>query len=677
MSIATLAGVPLTAMSEVSWPLSEGVRPQQRIYETDTPGAMRIMQAAGRPAELVLSTGGYEAVRVQQVHILSTRPGSRPDTTGILVADRRWLWPHKTITRDLNERRRTGETRLVGEGNVRVENQSVVADAAYAPATLNNGVPWTAEAALRSVLTELVGSEFAIEPVRRQIAIENLVLAHPADMALEILLHYCGGLGITVDPSGLVRVYDRRSGGEVPELIAAGPALQEAGYPGFVDRRYSRPRSIKAYFERECELRFDYLEDSPVTTTIRGEEPRRLENVMPCPDSTLTMNGKTVTQGTLRTVDDFLTAWVGSQRAFAVSPLSQSLIREYYFHWSNLVTKYLGDNEITYSAVWQRRLNAIRNHWRKTFRILPAWRDRIRSIKAIRAAIVDVENGTPAKAMAWLDYVAFPSYLSLENTYTPRTKHLGRNVSNYATTLQAAFASPASVTVTDDQAAVVRVVLQTDPFGESEEMLPGNADKLPLATCVDTRQLGDRRALIQACKLVSGFKLAVILTAIQAGPNNLGRYHVETVTPSNAEGVLGAPIGPCDGPEWSVLISGNTATARFAWSDALSTQIDAAFYRGEPYPRSLLVNGAQIRNVALAEAARQYATMLDRTEGSFVVALNAGLRVRGAISTIEHRISTDGLASTLIAIDPEIEPLDMHAVLPQGDQRALRKMVGL
>lgn len=688
---ATLAGIPLTADQDLSWALTEGVQPFQRVFTTDAAGARAIMRAAPGPVDFVVEATGLPTLTVKGLCILSLKPGDSPNNLGVFVTDRRWHWAHKAVARDYNLRRRTGDTRLVGENNVRVENQTTVADVAYAPWSVNNGAPWTADAALRDLFETLEPGNVTIEPLVRNVQVEDWTLPTTGDAAAAALLELCGGLGVTVDETGKVRIFDRRNRSEVARIANAGPILQGTGFVAEIDRSGARPVEVDIYYERECELRFDFDEDAaPTLTSIRGEEPLALENVAPSSDSTLEVGGRVVTQGTWCPIDDLLAAWrstgatntapTPARASSSVGPLSQALVREHYFHWSNLEAPFVGVEDFEFNGLWQRRLRSIWNHWRKTYRILPEWRDRIRNIKPIRVGIVDSETGTPAKALAWMDFVVLPTKFTAPAGYIPRNPTLGRNISAYAATLAAENASPAEVRMSDDQAGVFRVVLQPDPFGETDSMAPGNADKLPAARRMDTRQTMSttaRAIAIETSKLVSGFKLSVVLTAIQGAPNNLGRFHVETVTPGAAEKVLGKKIGACRGPKWSVLVSGNSVPARFMWSDDRATEIKAAFFKGTPYPASLLVNKSQVRNVATAEAARLYGSLLDRTEGSFAVALNPSLRVTGAIRAIEHRVDSLGRCATLVTIDPEIEPVDIHSLLPASDQRALRRMVTL
>ena len=679
-AIATLAGIPLTAEQEFSWPLTEGVQPQQRVFETDLAGAAAIMKQAGRPVDFVIEAPGWPKLKIEKLHILSSRPGSRPENAAILVSDRRWLLKHRTIARDFNMRRNTGETRYVGDS--RIENATIVADVAYAPWSLNKGAPWQPLDVLKSILDELAPGEYTIDPFRRKIEIEDLSFAHPGDCALEVALFYCGGLGITVDPDGRYRVFDKRDRSEARLLVGSGPAIQGAGYSGAVSRKHTRPAGFEVHFERRCELRFDFDEDNPLATVDRSPEPpRRMENVLPSPDTTLQMDGKTIAPGTLRTVDQFLAAWAPLAPSFSSGALTQAIIRRYYVgQASMLYYRYAGVPPL-YDPAWTRRIGALFKHWRKTFRIRPAWRDKIRNLSAERVAVLDPETNTPGRALAWLDYISIPSYLPMIETFFGRpvsNPDIGRQISGYPTgaALSTGAASPAVVTV-DERSGLIRVDLQADRDGEAERMIPGNADGLPKAKCIDTRKIGNFKATLADVTLTTGFKCAVVVSAIQACPNNLGRYHTEKVTPAEAEQVLDQPIGECAGPVWHVFISGNVAPARFAWHDGYAKAIEGAFFRGEPYPEALLVNKTQLRNIARGEAARQYATMLDRVEGAFAVPLNPSMRVAGAIRMVEHAIGTDGAPFTRIAIDPEIEPIDLHAMLPQSDQRALRKMVDL
>ena len=114
------------------------------------------------------------------------------------------------------------------------------------------------------------------------------------------------------------------------------------------------------------------------------------------------------------------------------------------------------------------------------------------------------------------------------------------------------------------------------------------------------------------CSSDLGFKLSVVMTCLQAGPNNQGRFHKVTVEKDEVEKFYDGPVGECAGPDWTIHIGGGLTTARFAWKDEFSEQIKRSFEVGGPIPETLLVNRDDVNAVAKAAAGRLYSILLDR-----------------------------------------------------------------
>jgi len=671
---ATLAGIPVAANQPHEWTLTAGTKPQQRRIEVSLDAATAIMACRGEPVEYAFEAPGHPAVRVRDLRIVALLAGSTPYSRSILVADKRWFWSRVHIVRDYNLRRRSGEARLVGEGNFRVENAVQAADVAYAAWSLvNNATRWTAAEMVADVFRALGGA--SVPAISRGVEVEDLTLNDAGDVAAQKALEYVAGYNVTVDLDGTVRVFDSRDASEASMVAAAGPpGVSPGGYRAMADRANARPRGVEILFEREVELRFDYVEgESPSSTARDGAEERRLENVLPLPDVSLSVAGRTLYRGTWVGIDDYLSALSGLQPAHANGPLTHAVIRQYYLQmWHLLSDRYGRDVSGNPDIVWLRRIAAIRQHWRKTFRVLPPWRDRIRSMRAYRIGTIDTETGTRAPSEAFMDYLSKPSFAGLAKTVTQNTD-IGHQVAGYQALLSSSKAAPARVTVLDEEAGILRVDLTRDPFGEADELAPGNVPRLPTREAGQTR--GQALVTWATATLNEAFGLAVVLTCVQAAPNTSGRLHAEQVTPEEAEKVLGRPIGKCDGPTWTVAIGGNLQPARFAWSDVHAPQIDQAFYRGDISFPDTLVNREAIRALAEAEAARIYGTLLDRVDGSFSVRINPDVRVTGALSMVTHGIATSGEVTTTLMLAAEREPLNAMAFVPTSVQRAVRKLV--
>lgn len=674
---ATLAGVPLVAVRPHGWAQTRGTRPYQRIFETSADGAQRIMAKAGSPVTLEIR--GRRPRIVRQLYVISSQPGSRPRTRGVLVADKRIWWQRKPVARSYNLRRRTGEWKLVGEG--RIENKVLVPDVAYKPWSLKNGRAWRIKEVLLDLLEALEEKDFELpDELKRTFPVEDLDLDQNGEYAMRRALSYLADYNVYVTDPGAIKIYDVRDRSEVEAIRRAGPPILGTGFSAMSDKRYWRPKKIHVLFERECELRFDYTEgedDAQSSSVSRSNEKtreeRKLENVLRSPDPTLTVAGRELAANSLITVDEAFTAWPSSAHptpATAPADMSHELMRQFVLgQWEYLVRLFSADLQAS-DQIWRNRLRRLRDAWRRDFRIIQQWQAKIRSIRAYRVAIVDEKTGARANATAHMDYLVKSS---IHGVAKKRSDHhrAGWVNEGYAANLDASKAAPCDVTVKDEDNGYIRVFLVRDPDGEAEELVPGAVDRKDIPS-VDLRE---SYGWWHAVKLKDTFKLAVVLTCVQGAPNNEGRFHKETITPEQAEKALGVPIGQCDGPELTLKVGGGLLTARFAWDDDLADQIDNAFYEGAEYPPKLLVNREHVEAVALGQAARVYSTMLDRMEGSFAVQNNPEINITGAIQQVETLVTQGGHDLTFITLAPEVQPVDLEGILPASILKAIKGIV--
>ena len=683
---AKLAGVVLSALGPVGWKHTVGVQPYVATYEVGERVAEELARLQGAPVALEIEPEGRKPYTVEQLYIVDVLPGSRPDTRRVQVADRRWTFRRRAIVRDFNLRRRSGDARLVGDA--RVETQPLVADAAYTGPSLNDGSPWTLKAAIEDVLADLVAGDYRVaSTLDREVLIEGLEIAAGGDAALAQLLGYSVGLNLFVDRKGLVCVFDTRDGSERRAIEGAGKILMPGGAPegahALVDRSAIRPSRCFVYLEREAELRFDSVEGESAWTVARNQlrAERKIENVLPVPDVSIDINGRTVQRGTWVNIDDYLAAIAGQESATqgaSQGPLSHVLIRRCWLGmWSRLVDTYGRDTAGNTDRTWVRRLHAIRAHWRQTYRPIAPWRDKIRSMRAYRAALIDPETGARAPAQAWMDFVSKPSLAGLFKRHN-QNPDMGRQVAGWAARLADGEPAPAIVSMLDDEACIFRVQLVADPWGEAESLAPGNVANLPTQKVrgdISRSAVGSAFALLQYIPLLPTFRLAVVLTAVQAAPNNLGRYHVEEVGPEDAAAALGRPIGDCRGPVAELVLAGGIVTARTAWVDDQADGISNAFYEGAAFPAGLVVNREQVRAQAVALAAAFWGQLLDRREGAFAVAWNPDLEPTGAMTMVEHVLMPNGVAKTTVAVAPSSEPPNAAALVPPSVQRIIRRLV--
>jgi hypothetical protein len=663
-------------MGNVGWTLTTGPSAFMRsfeIHKSYVPAATNPPTGGALKFKSVTGT-----VEIKGIDIISVMSGSTPMTRSVLVADKRWLWRRKHIARSYNVRRRTGQTANINpkKAGQKSEIPLIKPVITYTEWSLNNGKPWTPQEVLEDILDTLVPKGYRIGTLAHQLDIEGLELYDSGTYALNRVLRYMPGAKLWVDINGLVRVTSAIDGSELGAFNGAGPAIVGTGYPVIMDNRFSRPSKINVLFTRVFELRFDYDEDDdekqPVTEPKNPREGPRLENVVPLPDLSLEVAGRDLTRGTYVEMNEFLKAIKGTQSE-GLKDITQAVLRRHActsFGWlARLYGKDIGAPDL----VWRQRIGAIRKAWRIMFRIRRQWKDRIRSVRAIRAAVIDIETGTRAPSEAYMPYIMRPTYRTLAKTAQGEKTDAVFQVDGYADRLEDGEVAPASIRVVDEDNGVLTCKLFTDAWGESDFLLPGST------STVTSQSGGNARALFHQITLDSGFKMAVVLSCIQAAPNDETRLHKETVTPEQAATVLGRPVGICEGPEWTIQIKASLDVARFRWDEDLKESIHRSFFDGETGQAldDLMVNRKYIRDLAYASAARIYERMLDRVEGSKGTGLNPAIEPLGSISAVSHTVAEDGSAFSFLSAPPEIRGPELFAFLPQSTRRALERMVEL
>ena len=97
----------------------------------------------------------------------------------------------------------------------------------------------------------------------------------------------------------------------------------------------------------------------------------------------------------------------------APGPLDVPFLRKSYLApwWAKYL--YVHDENGNIDQLWARRIQTLRRHYRRTFRLNKVWRDKLRQIKAYRTSVVDEASFTRGRAEAFMGYTAFPTERSL------------------------------------------------------------------------------------------------------------------------------------------------------------------------------------------------------------------------------------------------------------------------
>lgn len=698
----TLGGVELSLREEDEhgWTEQAGTKPAMRTFVLSRHRAEAIFARGGEqlssgdartrtrtspppvgPLEFIIESENRPTLRVAGLYVIATQPGDDDNTLGVLVADRRWLLQRELVDRVYNARRPSGERRLIGADLVPIEVATTVADFTYRRTSLKeDGTPWTARDVLDDVLLECLGPGgwvYDDEPPFSE-PVETFSPPKRGDEAVAAALALLPGMDIYPGADGRIHVYNTLSGADLAAAPAAGRIVAGSGMYQLVDRRLARPAEVAVYTDREQELRVDVFERESVTI-VRGREPAIAENVVKIPDSSLTLtDGRVVHQGTWITIEQALDAWAADTANPTNNPNGpltfDMLLACYPAGFTYLQNLYAMDVPMASgNPIWGARIKALEEHFRRTFRLLPAWTDKIRSLRAYRVAVLDAENGTPAPSPAFFDYVVKPSTRGLAMRGQDNSK-AGLIHEDWAELLADAKPGPADVDVIDPVNGIFRISPRTDLTGFGERILLGTLDgDAPIFTAGDVRSATH---LWSQVGMSSEFRLSTVLTVVPDAPNNEGRLHREIVSPAEAQDALGIELGECGGPPWHTFAS--DTTARFAWLDGKKDALLEAVYTGAEPPAEALTNPEQVRDVAVAQAARVYALLADRVEGQWAVSLNPEVTVAGSIRSVTHSVKRLGLTYLLLtrlSAPPILSAPSTLALLPDATRRALRRLV--
>lgn len=728
-TVAKLNGVTLSDQSPVAWAVTVGVSPFARVFVLNADNAKLVLgkqQSAigssttsrsddnsGGPATLEITpspSSNAKPVNVKGLTVMHRAPVPTPYLGSVVVTDRRWRWPYTHVHRSYNVRRRTGIYRFA-EGQ-RIGISAPLDTFFYAAWSLktsgnqgagpNQGAPgaivkdpkrWSALDILIDVISLVDGKAPIVDgniQTRNRVGVESLELDEPGHSAIERVLGYLAGVDVYVDLNGRTHVFDRYEVGGETELIKKVGAPTDLGpLITQMDRSQQRPPKVVCLFDREHELRFDYTETSGTSDGTTGALPydaRYMENVMPLvpPHASGSYIGQkgTIGEGTWLTIQQQITLFEKMRSIFNVPSqapvLSVSVLLQMWNSPGYLEARYFQPGTSPIILKW---FQAFRQHFRSTFRINARWRDRVRSLRAYRVAVLDTVTGTRGDALAFLDYSVRlgvreqvksaaagnkDSLLIFKNCYARDDKQPWSADS----ALKDANPARARVTVLDEDQGVIHVQLLNDPYGDAIGSSPGIITGTNAPTGDPSN---DGNVTGSFAELSGNFSCSILLTATAAAPNDVRRlYAVEVKYTEHDDGKK--TLGPI---KYSRISSGMTAV-RFAWSDddKLKKAIDGSFGADSTGLSDdldpLIVNQDEIQTIATAEEQRIQLLYRDRPEGVHEGLMDGSInQLKGGVTAIAWTLNPDGTCLMRLEIPPIVSTPDLYALLPEGIRRKI------
>ena len=735
---ARLGSVALLGDGPVRWSLKEGVRPVIRtvkIRPKDKPAL--VAEALRGPLTLTIESGTIKE-EIKFLYLVNDPPAQNPNFVEVAIADRRLWWSWVWVRRGFNIRRPVGTKRVKIEGALGFDEVTPdVWFAAWSlnpPGP--QGSPWKAKEILERVLLgdpadpEDAGV-FDKEKERdggsvaslvfddsfadiRNLDVEDLSLnADGATAILRTLAYFPTG-GVTVDINGDVRLFSKADGTEAEMVKEASHAIIPGGVIRKVTNKFVRPKEIHVYFQRKCEIRIDFTEPGDVSPEGTGSDPlgdaRVCQNVVQVPDLTLLGvkdRGKTfdATMGTWISLESALDAWKRNSNFPAkagvdkVNFLDYDFILRSYFPFVDLWANMALAGHLDPDTSWTPRIGEVQAHFRQTYRINSVWMDNILQLSNERVAVVDEGSGTRARGLIWADYSVLPNMRAWLKSNT-KTYYVMPVLSGIDPTEKIGSKPPstAQLRIVDGDQGIIRCEYQLDPMTQ-QSWIPGvfSAGRQPWGNLDKRTRLGNPTAFdsyssaqsksLGSAKLAKSHKITFLLSAVPASPNNKTQLHRVVITPNDVRNIIPKHVrdGIGDGvaPPMEVFIGPGVEYARVRWDDDRSDDIERIFgvAPGRPNLDGLVVNQdnaagglASLDNLSRATAARIYAEIADRLEGTMSGRINPKVKVAGRLTEVGITLDPSGVATNDLVLPPNAVKFNFESFLSESSRVALERL---
>ena len=733
----TYAGVDLAASSTVSWRFTTGTRPHMGTFSVHkSVWDSNLKHRIGLDGDLVIVDARGVNLTIKKVAILHEVASPAPNLRSFVLADRRWRWQYTLISRDYNVPKKTGDR--TAKVNVPFPGFVTVDEYDYKIYSLKDGkTVWTAQEALEDVLQQLKdeGDDFPFSidsfPVTeasggsRDFTIQNIVLRDQGDVALSRVLSYIPGATLWVDAEGKARVINGGDLGAAKRYFEGLPGATWDGESAVViDRKGIRPNKIIVHYQREVECLFNYG-DNFSNTTISNLNPAApyLENVIQTVDDSTTVTEydpisqtqitkSNLPPGTWVNFKSWLSA-MEDRRPPNSWPWTFKTISMLWLQGELDGALGAGGKDLDTEANISLRIQAIKQHFRQSFRINRRFMESVRDIKNVSAMLIDPYTGARGPSRVWSQAGIQPSGKGkMTMQMEPDQAGVYRNVDYFTPTIGKyngrtieAPHGPTKVNMVDRDLGILRLDWIVSPYGGDQTFYPGLIVNEDGQFRVPQRNLAkqDDEAMGSGIKVeegVNGIFLSdrlsarVMLTIVPGSPNNKNVYHKETVSASDVEAFTQGDwhIGGGQGPDLEIFVAPTEATARFAWQDDHAAQGTVGrllgLYdddtiengvEGEELPGYVLINKErELHSHSRAVAAEMFINFSDSLQGKVATIVpDSGVKIAGNMSgvTVQVAAAPSGKVSAMHEFPGTHKPISRLALMNEGARQVVLGIV--
>tara|TARA_R110000744_G_scaffold130994_3_gene238982 strand:+ start:3200 stop:5443 length:2244 start_codon:yes stop_codon:yes gene_type:complete len=730
---ATYAGLELAATTPITWRFTTGTRPSMATLSIHKTKWENLKGAMGQEATLQITDARGATIKIKNLTLMYEAPSSRPNVRNFVVADRRWKWAYLLISRDYNVPKKSGDRNA--QINVPFAGFVTTDVYDYKIFSLKGGTDaWTSREALEDVLDQLkeegddftyMIDSFPINETRSEgseFIIQNVILRDQGDVALSRMMSYIPAATMWCDAEGNIRIIN---GADLDEAKAYFNNIPSATWDGeraiTVERKAIRPAKVIVHYQREVECIFEYGDNYEDTSTVSNQNPARpyLENVIQTVDAQTTVTEydpikkSSVTKSNLPpgTWVHF-GAWLNAMNDRLPpnsDPWTFDTIKMHWLHGDLDGALGAGGKDNDSEANISMRIQAIKQHFRQSFRINRRLMEATRELKNVSAMLLDPYTGARGPSRVWSQATIIPSKKGERMSMRKNSSEAAiyRNV-DYFTPTQAQYSGntikaphgPTAVNIIDRDLGILRIDWIISPYGAEQSFIPCLVEDESGQYRVPQRDLGqqDAKPVSAGIKVESGtngiflsprLKMKILMTLIPGAPNNKRAFHKEEVTPAEINNITNSwTLGESRGPDLEVFVAPTEATARFAWKsdhtaagavgrllglyddDSIESGIDT-----QEIPGFVLANQErELKPHANATAAEAYATFADSLQGRVSTILPKGrVLLSGNMSgiTVTAAAAPSGKVSMMHDFPGHQKPISRLALMSEGARQVV------
>lgn len=719
--------VPVLLSGPVSWTFKEGVSPSEGVFDLIPVDADRLQKVVSTPVTLRIISEGRDE-KITNLWVESLVPAENKFIKRVKLADRRRFWKYGHIVGRYNIRRNIGVHRVTNSATK--ELNDVLPTVWFAAYSLKNpGAPasdanrWPAGEMLERVVGQAMEAEKRfrkggdvpkptingeIKNLDKVLPIDSLTINERADYGVGRAMSYIPEAAVTVRADGAVVVFSRVNGAEAKYVQMLGPEIANRGHIEIISNENVRPQAIEFLYTIESEVRIDAVEYADGDTVTAIQDQRIAVNVGAVPDFELAIGGVVYAQGTWATLEQLLTAW-GVPPGIGGTRLTHAAIQKAQVAYVDLWGPLLLTGARAPNADWVARVACIRDSYRLIYMLPPRWRDRWLSFATNRVGIIDPTSGRRAPSEVYMDYHKIPSMRALyKSRAAGQPLPFAINENGYPGGKARSFQgftvndfdeghtrpAPFTLHVLDEDQGIVGLAPRNDQYRLWEHIGPS---KVVLSDDPNSNgPVGDYAAAQDGAviafdmvfdanrvpKLSARHKMAFVITAIPASPNDNRQFYKVTVKPEDVKGMIPpagqAGLNNAKGPIMQVAIGGGLEGARalIRWDDDRAPDIEKLFgvQEGEPNLDGLVLNHdktltgklstASLTEISKALAARIYARYADHHEGEASGMLQPNLQLDGWIESLSVQVDNQGAVVSHIRLPEMLPEMPFESLLP-------------